>query len=115
MFSLNIGQSVSLLANVWVCPLSEQAKCRGVPEIEVTFDLDANGILNVTARDKASGSTGHVTITNKMKGSDEEVKRMCADAERFRKQDEEELQRQKARNSLQEYIFSVKDAADQLA
>ena len=62
---------------------------RGVPQIEVTFDLDANGILNVSAQDKSSGNIQSITITNeKGRLSDEEVERLIKDAERHKDADE---------------------------
>merc|ERR1711907_927179 len=62
---------------------------RGVPQIEVTFDIDANGILNVSAADKATGKSQKITITNdKGRLSKEEIEKMVADADRFRAQDD---------------------------
>ena len=62
---------------------------RGVPQIEVTFDLDANGILNVSAQDKSSGNIQSITITNeKGRLSDEEVERLIKEAERNKDADE---------------------------
>ena len=61
---------------------------RGVPQIEVTFDIDANGILNVTAMDKASGKTQKITITNdKGRLTKEEIEKMVNDAEKFADED----------------------------
>ena len=58
---------------------------RGVPQIEVTFDIDANGILNVTASDKGTGKQSHVTITNdKGRLSKSEIEKMIVDAEKFK-------------------------------
>lgn len=65
---------------------------RGVPQIEVTFDIDANGILNVTAEDKSSGKTQQITITNdKGRLSQEEVDRLIKESEKFKAADEEVL------------------------
>merc|ERR1712149_153139 len=62
---------------------------RGVPQIEVTFDIDANGILNVSAQDKASGKSNKITITNdKGRLSKDEIERMVNDAEKYKAQDE---------------------------
>merc|ERR1711937_936516 len=62
---------------------------RGVPQIEVTFDVDANGILNVSAADKSSGKSEKITITNdKGRLSNEEIEKMVSDAERFKADDE---------------------------
>ncbi|KAK0072414.1 hypothetical protein PV326_000103, partial [Microctonus aethiopoides] len=84
---------------------------RGVPKIEVTFDMDANGILHVTAKDTASGRSNDVRITNdKGRLSREEIDRMLAEAERYRAQDEEQRDKVAARNQLESYVFSVKQA-----
>ena len=82
---------------------------RGVPKIEVTFDVDANGILNVTAVEKGTGKSKHVTITNdKGRLSKEEIDRMLADAEKFKAEDEVQRQRVSARNNLEDYVFNVR-------
>merc|ERR1712000_354038 len=61
---------------------------RGVPQIEVTFDIDANGILNVSAEDKSTGKSNKITITNdKGRLSKEEIEKMVADAEKYRNDD----------------------------
>ncbi|XP_015514613.1 heat shock protein 70 B2 [Neodiprion lecontei] len=84
---------------------------RGVPKIEVTFDLDANGILHVTAKDTASGRSSDVRITNdKGRLSREEIDRMLAEAERYKEQDHEQRERVAARNQLESYLFKVKQA-----
>nr|AFM45297.1 heat shock protein 70I(B4) [Habrobracon hebetor] len=84
---------------------------RGVPKIDVTFDLDANGILHVTAKDTASGRSNDVRITNdKGRLSREEIDRMLAEAERYRDQDQQQRDKVAARNQLESYIFSVKSA-----
>ena len=63
---------------------------RGTPQIHVSFDVDVNGILNVTAEDKGTGSVRHITITNeKGRLSEVEIARMVADAERYADEDEE--------------------------
>merc|ERR1712213_91809 len=62
---------------------------RGTPQIEVTFDIDANGILNVSAADKATGKAEKITITNdKGRLSKEEIEKMVADADKFKAQDD---------------------------
>lgn len=82
---------------------------RGVPQIEVTFDLNANGILNVTACDKASGNQQKITITNDSgRLSDDEIAKMIADAERFKEEDERAAAKVKAKNSLEQYAFSLR-------
>lgn len=84
---------------------------RGVPKIDVTFDMDANGILHVTAKDTASGRSSDVRITNdKGRLSKEEIDRMLSDAERYREQDQQQRDKVVARNQLESYVFSVKQA-----
>lgn len=86
---------------------------RGVPKIDVTFDLDANGILNVTAKDTSSGKSQNITIKNdKGRLSKEEIDRMINEAERYKDEDERQKERIAARNSLEAYVFSVKQALD---
>nr|KAG5711124.1 hypothetical protein BaRGS_004768 [Batillaria attramentaria] len=71
---------------------------RGVPQIEVTFDIDANGIMTVTAQDKSTGKSSHVTIKNdKGRLSKEDIDRMVNDAEKYREEDEKQRQRVEAR------------------
>jgi len=82
---------------------------RGVPQIEVTFDIDANGILNVSAMDKSSGKENKITITNdKGRLSKDEIERMVADAEKYKKEDEVQRDRIAAKNSLESYCFNMK-------
>lgn len=82
---------------------------RGVPQIEVTFDIDANGILNVTAADKSTGKANKITITNdKGRLSKEEIDRMVNDAEKYKAEDEIKRENITAKNSLESYAFSVK-------
>jgi L1 cell adhesion molecule like protein len=87
---------------------------RGVPQIEVSFDIDANGILNVTAADKSTGKQSNITITNdKGRLSAEEIERMVADAEKFREQDEAVKARVDAKNELETYIYSIRGTLDE--
>merc|ERR1719290_311559 len=87
---------------------------RGVPQIEVTFDIDANGILNVSAVEKGSGKQEKITITNdKGRLSKEEIDRMVNDAEKFKDEDEQQRDRISAKNSLESYIFNMKSSLDQ--
>jgi len=80
----------------------------GVPEIEVTFDIDANGILNVSAEDRGSGRRSHVTITNDQgRLSPEEIEAMLADAKKFAAQDKELQERQEARDELESYACQL--------
>merc|ERR1712002_112943 len=87
---------------------------RGVPQIEVTFDVDANGILNVSAVEKGSGKQEKITITNdKGRLSKEEIDRMVNDAEKFKDEDDQQRDRISAKNSLESYIFNMKSSLDQ--
>jgi L1 cell adhesion molecule like protein len=86
---------------------------RGTPQIEVVFDLDANGVLNVNATDKAGGKSNKITITNdKGRLSKEEIERMVSDAEKYREEDARQKERVDARNGLENYVYSVKSSAD---
>lgn len=87
---------------------------RGVPKIEVTFDLDANGILNVSAKDSSTGKSEKITIKNdKGRLSKEEIEKMLAEAEQYKAEDEKQRERITARNQLESYTFSVKQAAEE--
>ncbi|XP_056639850.1 heat shock 70 kDa protein cognate 2-like [Diorhabda sublineata] len=86
---------------------------RGVPKIEVTFDLDANGILNVSAKDSSTGKSEKITITNdKGRLSKADIDKMVADAEKYAAEDEQQRQKISARNQLESYIFSAKQAVE---
>ena len=88
---------------------------RGVPKVEVTFDLDANGILNVTAKDQSTGKSNKITITNdKGRLSKAEIQRMVNEAEQFKAQDEEQKACVGARNALENYAFSVLSAMKEI-
>ncbi|KAG7694020.1 hypothetical protein KL930_003017 [Ogataea haglerorum] len=87
---------------------------RGVPQIEVTFDIDANGILNVSAVEKGTGKSQKITITNdKGRLSKEEIDRMVAEAEKFKEEDEREAARIAAKNGLESYAYSLKQTASE--
>ncbi|XP_047497450.1 heat shock 70 kDa protein cognate 4-like [Penaeus chinensis] len=87
---------------------------RGVPQIEVTFDVDANGILNVTAVDKSTGKENKITITNdKGRLSKEEIERMVNEAESYREQDAKQRDRIEAKNRLESLCFSVKSSVNE--
>jgi L1 cell adhesion molecule like protein len=87
---------------------------RGVPQIEVTFDLDANGILNVTALDKGSGNKNKITITNDSgRLSKEDVERMVRDAERFKAEDAAVAERISVKNGLESYAYSMRNTVNQ--
>lgn len=86
---------------------------RGVPKIEVTFDLDANGILNVSAKDTSTGNSRNITIKNdKGRLSQAEIDKMLADAERYKAEDERQKERISSRNQLEGYLFNVKQAVE---
>jgi molecular chaperone DnaK len=80
---------------------------RGVPQIEVTFDIDANGILNVTAKDMATGKDQKITITSSSGLSKEEVDRMAKDAEAHSEEDKKRREEIDARNQLDSLVYSV--------
>jgi L1 cell adhesion molecule like protein len=83
---------------------------RGVPQIEVSFDMDANSILNVTASDKTTGKKNNITITNdKGRLSQADIERMVREAEQFKAQDDQNRQRIEAKNGLENYSYSLKN------
>jgi L1 cell adhesion molecule like protein len=83
---------------------------RGVPQIEVTFDIDANGIMNVSATDKGTGKENKITITNdKGRLSQEEIKKMVDEAEKYKDADEAIKKKVEAKNGLENYCFSMKN------
>jgi len=87
---------------------------RGTPQIEVTFDLDANGILNVSALEKAGGKTQKITITNdKGRLSKEDIEKMVQDAEKFKAEDDVQKQRIDAKNGLESYCFQIKSSLEE--
>jgi heat shock protein 5 len=86
---------------------------RGVPQIEVSFELDANGILKVSAGDKGTGKSESITITNdKGRLSPEEIDRMVAEAEQFAEEDKVVREKIEARNKLENYAVSLKNQAN---
>jgi len=86
---------------------------RGVPQIEVTFDIDANGILNVTAVEKSTGKENKITITNdKGRLSKEEIERMVNDAEKYKAEDEKQKAVIAAKNALESYCFNMKSTME---
>jgi molecular chaperone DnaK len=80
---------------------------RGVPQIEVTFDIDANGILNVSAKDNATGKDAKITITSSSGLSKEEVERMAKDAEAHAAEDKEAKEKIEAKNQLDSMVYNV--------
>jgi len=86
---------------------------RGQPQIEVTFEIDSNGILNVGAEDKATGSSEKITITNdKGRLTEEEIEKMIREAEEFAEEDKLAKEKIDARNAFDGYIHSMKSAVD---
>jgi molecular chaperone DnaK (HSP70) len=86
---------------------------RGVPQVEVSFDVDANGILQVGAEDKASGKAQTITITSeKGRLSEEDIERMVAEAEQFAEADKALAGRVSARNSLEGYLYNLKASCE---
>jgi len=87
---------------------------RGVPQIEVTFDLDANGILTVTAVDKSTGKTQNIKIKNdKGRLSEAEIKRMVEEAEKYKEEDEQLREKVSAKNGLETFAYSLKNSIGQ--
>lgn len=83
---------------------------RGVPQIEVTFDVDANGIINVSALEKGTGKSNKIVITNdKGRLSKEDIERMLSEAEKYKEEDEAEAGRIAAKNGLESYAYSLKN------
>src|SRR5690606_34569669 len=79
---------------------------RGVPQIEVSFELDTNGILKVSASDKGTGKVESITITNdKGRLSQEDIERMVAEAEKYADEDKANKEKIEARNALENYAF----------
>lgn len=87
---------------------------RGVPQIDVEFDLDANCILNVSAVDKSTGRSNKVTITNdKGRLTKAEIDRMVSDAEKYREEDENQKERVQSKNQLEHYVYGVRSAVEE--
>merc|ERR1712166_925140 len=86
---------------------------RGVPQIDVTFDIDANGMLNVSALEKSTGKEQKITITNdKSRLSPEDVQKMTADAEKYAEEDAAFKNKVESKNSLENYCYSMKNTLD---
>ena len=86
---------------------------RGVPKIEVTFDIDANGILHVSAKDLATGKENKITITSRVKLSEEEKQRMIKEAEMYAEQDKKKLEEALARNEADATLYNSKKFKEQ--
>ena len=88
---------------------------RGTPQINVRFDVDANGILNVSAEDKASGKSEKITITNdKGRLSKDDIEKMVRDAERYKEEDEKYAKRVAAKNGLENYCYQMKSSVEKI-
>lgn len=91
---------------------------RGVPQIEVAFDIDANGIVNVSAKDLGTGKEQHITLTASSNLSDEDIKKKVQEAEQFSKEDETKKEKVEARNNADALIYqtdkAVKDLGDKV-
>merc|ERR1712225_110571 len=86
---------------------------RGVPQIEVTYDIDANGILNVSSVEKSTGKENKITITNdKGRLSKDEIEKMVEEAERYKSEDEANKDRIEAKNGLENYAYNLKNTMD---
>lgn len=84
---------------------------RGVPQIEVTFDVNADGIMNVSAQDKSTGNVKKITIKNeKGRLSEADINKMVADAEKYKEQDEQVRKKVEAKNALEGYCFGVRNS-----
>merc|ERR1712023_562197 len=84
---------------------------RGVPQIEVTFDLDANGVMNVSAKDKSTGKDSNITITNdKGRLSLDDIEWMVKEAEKYAAEDDAQKEKVEARNALENYSYSMRNS-----
>lgn len=86
---------------------------RGVPQIEITYDLDANGILNVSAVEKSTGKSSKITITNDKARSKEEIERMIKEAEKYEAEDKAVLERTEARNGAEGYLYNARNSMNE--
>ncbi|KAK9024143.1 hypothetical protein V6N11_004320 [Hibiscus sabdariffa] len=83
---------------------------RGVPQITVCFDIEANGILNVSAEDKTTGQKNKITITNdKGRLSKDEIQKMVQDHEKYKAEDEEHEKKAEAKNALENYAYNMRN------
>ena len=88
---------------------------RGVPQIEITYDLDANGILNVSACEKSTGKSNKIVITNDKSRSREEIERMVEEATKYEAEDKALLERVEARNGAEAYLYNTRNAIQEEA
>lgn len=82
---------------------------RGVPQIEIAYDVDANGILNVTAAEKSTGKSNKITITNDKSRSKEDIEKMIQEAERYAAADKEVMERVETRNGAEAYLYNARN------
>ena len=87
---------------------------RGVPQIEVTFDIDANGIVNVTAKDKGTGKEQHITITSSTNMSKEDIEKAVKEAEKFAEEDKKFKEAVEAKNNAENMIFQIEKSMGDL-
>ena len=87
---------------------------RGVPQIEVTFDIDANGIVNVTAKDKGTGKEQHITITSSTNMSKEDIEKAVKEAEKFAEEDKKFKEGVEAKNNAENMIFQIEKSMNDL-
>jgi L1 cell adhesion molecule like protein len=86
---------------------------RGTPQIEVTYDINSDGILNVQAVEKSGGKKSNITITNdKGRLSKDDIEKLVAEAEKFKKEDEEQKEKIESMNSLEQYCYHIKSSID---
>ncbi len=83
---------------------------RGVPQIEISYDLDANGVLNVSAMEKSAGKSNKITITNDKSRSKEEIERMVQEAEKYAQEDKVVMERVETRNGAEAYLYNVRNS-----
>ena len=86
---------------------------RGVPQIEISYDIDANGILNVSAVEKSTGKTNKITITNDKTRSKEDIERMVEEASRYEAEDKAVMERVEARNGAEAYLYNTRNAINE--
>ena len=87
---------------------------RGVPQIEVTFDIDANGIVNVTAQDKGTGKEQHITITSSTNMSQEDIEKAVKEAEKFAEEDKKQKEAVEVKNHAENAIFQMEKSMNEL-
>ena len=86
---------------------------RGVPQIEISYDLDANGILNVSAVEKSTGKSSKITITNDKSRTKEDIERMVAEASKYEAEDKAVMERVEARNGAEAYLYNARNTVQE--